>query len=78
VPIDNNGKALNINDGIAGPDGSLILATDQGLRAYDPASRKLSTTSFPEPPQPATRLVRDGLGRIWLLAAERLWLRGRE
>ena len=74
VQIDNNGKVLIINDGIAGPDGSLVLATYQGLRTYDPATRKLSTISFPEPSQPATTLVRDGLGRIWLLADGRLWL----
>jgi hypothetical protein len=72
--VDNDGKALVINDGIPWSDGSLLLATDQGLRAYAPATGKLSQVNLPEPPHPATALVRDGLGRIWLLADKRLWL----
>jgi ligand-binding sensor domain-containing protein len=74
VQVDNDGKALGINDGIPWSDGSLLLATDQGLRAYAPAARKLYQANLPEPPHPATALVRDGLGRIWLLADKRLWL----
>ena len=74
VQVDNDAKAPAINDGIPWSDGSLLLATNQGLRAYAPATRKLSKINLPEPPQPATTLVRDGLGRIWLLADGRLWL----
>ena len=74
VQVEDDGKVLAIDDGIPWSDGSLLLATDRGMRAYAPATRKLSRINVPEPPQPATSLVRDGLGRIWLLAANRLWL----
>ena len=74
VQVDNDGKVPVINDGIPWSDGSLLLATDQGLRAYAPTTGKLFQVALPEPPHPATALVRDGLGRIWLLADKRLWL----
>jgi hypothetical protein len=74
VQVDNDGKVPVINDGIPWSDGSLLLATDQGLRAYAPATRTFSQVNLPEPPHPATALVRDGLGRIWLVADKRLWL----
>ena len=60
------GKALRVDDAIPWPDDSLLLATDAGLRAYSPDARKLSRVDLPEPPQPATTLVRDGLGRLWM------------
>jgi hypothetical protein len=74
VQVESDAKSLVIHDGIPWSDGSLLLATDQGLRAYAPSTGNLSKTNLPEPPQAATVLVRDGLGRIWLLAGERLWL----
>jgi hypothetical protein len=66
VEISEGGKTLRIDDAIAWSDDSLPLATDAGLRAYSTSARKLSRVDFPEPPQPATTLVRDGLGRLWL------------
>ena len=36
-----------------------------GLRTYAPTTHTLSAVDLPEPPQPATKLVRDGLGRLW-------------
>jgi hypothetical protein len=74
VKVDNDAKAPIINGGIPWSDGSLLLATDEGLRAFAPVTRKLTKINFPEPPQPATTLVCDGLERIWLLADKRLWL----
>ena len=66
VEITEGGKTLRVDDAIPWPDDSLLLATDAGLRAYSPDVRKLSRVDFPEPPQPATTLVRDGLGRLWM------------
>ena len=65
VKVHEGGKALAVEKGIPWFDGSLLLATPLGLRAYAPATQILSRINFPEPPQPATTLVRDGLGRLW-------------
>ncbi len=53
---------------------ALLLATDEGLRAYAPATRTLARADLPEPKEPANRLAHDGLGRLWLASDKGLWL----
>jgi hypothetical protein len=74
VHLENERRTPTINDGIPWSDGSLLLATDQGLRAYAPGMHTLTPANVPEPPQHATAVARDGLGRIWLVADKKLWL----
>jgi hypothetical protein len=69
-------NALRIHDAIPWSDGALLLATDAGLRIYILASRTTSRADLPEPARPATTLVRDGLGRLWLGGDGGLWLSG--
>jgi len=66
VAIREGGKRLPVNDAIPWHGGALLLATDAGLRAYDPVAGKLSRTGLPEPASRATSLVRDGQGHLWL------------
>jgi hypothetical protein len=66
LEITEGGKTLRVDDAIPWPDDSLLFATEAGLRAYSHNVRKLSRVDLPEPPQPATTLVRDGLGRLWM------------
>jgi hypothetical protein len=74
VKIRDGEKALHIYNAIPWSDGALLLATDAGLRTYTPATRTTSRADLPEPAQPATTLVRDGLGRLWLGGDKGLWL----
>lgn len=60
------GKPLRTEDAIPWIENSLLLATDKGLRVYSPNTGKLSRADIPEPPHPATTIVRDGLGRLWM------------
>ncbi|WP_165068836.1 hypothetical protein [Paludisphaera rhizosphaerae] len=54
--------------------GSLLLATDVGLRNYKPASGEISPSVFPGPSAPVIAIARDGLGRLWLGNDRGLWL----
>jgi hypothetical protein len=54
--------------------GAMLLATDSGLRAYDPAAQRLSKVDLGEPLQPVNALARDGLGRLWLGCKNGLWM----
>ncbi len=74
VVLQEGGKALRIDDAIRWADGELLLATDVGLRGYAPATQRISRADLPEPAEPATTLVRDRLGRLWLGGATGLWL----
>ena len=65
VEIREDGKALAIASAIPWSEGTLLLATRVGMRAYARATGMLSRVNLAEPPQPATVLVRDGLGRLW-------------
>ncbi|WP_337177510.1 hypothetical protein [Paludisphaera sp.] len=47
-------------------DGSVLLSTEAGLRAYSPATGVLAKVDLPDPAEPTSVLVRDGLGRLWL------------
>jgi hypothetical protein len=69
------GKTLRIEDTIPWPRGGFLLATDVGLRAFDPTGPRLSRVDLPEPPRPATELITDGRGRLWLGSRDGgLWL----
>lgn len=59
-------KTLGITAAIPWLAGSLLLATDVGLRAYDPDRQSLAKVGFEEPPAHVSALVRDGLGRLWI------------
>jgi len=74
IEIREGERPLLIHDAIPWSDGALLLATDAGLRTYTPATRTTARTDLPEPAQPATTLVRDGLGRLWLGSEKGLWL----
>jgi len=74
IEIREVGKAPRIDDAIPWSDGTILLATTFGLRAYAPATRKLSRVDFPEPAQPATIVARDGRGRLWLGGERGLWM----
>ncbi len=67
-------QPLVINDALEWSKGSLLLATGEGLKVHAPARQTLGGADFPEPKEPATRLVRDGLGRLWLGNDKGLWL----
>ena len=66
VEIREGEQRRSIYDAIPWSDGALLLATDAGLRVFAPEAEKLSRVDFPEPEHPATVLVRDGRGRLWL------------
>lgn len=74
VEASDGGTSLRIHDAIPWTGGTLLLATDAGLRAYAPATQTISRVDLPEPPKPATSLARDGLGRLWLGGEDGLWL----
>ena len=74
VDVEDGGKKLQIHDAIPWTEGALLLATDAGLRAFAHASRTIARVGLPEPAGPATRLVRDGLGRLWQGGDRGLWL----
>jgi hypothetical protein len=65
IKVEVDGKAAAINNGLPWSDRTLLLATRRGMRSYSSATQTLSRINLPEPPQPATTLVRDGLGRLW-------------
>jgi hypothetical protein len=68
-------KTLRIDDAIAQHGGELLLATDAGLRTYGPVTARLSPVDLPEPPRPATALITDRRGRLWLGSREGgLWM----
>jgi hypothetical protein len=67
-------ELLRTSAAIPWSNGTLLLATDQGLRQFDPATGKLAKAGFPEPPEPPRVLSCDGLGRLWLAGEHGLWL----
>jgi hypothetical protein len=74
VDLQEGGRTLRIADAITWSDARLLLATDAGLRAYHINARKLTRVDFPEPKTPATALVQDRRGRLWLGSGSGLWL----
>ena len=65
---------LQMSAGLPWSNGTLLLATDEGLRLFDAATGKVTKPDFPQPPEPALVLSRDGLGRVWLGVEHGLWL----
>lgn len=74
LTITERAAELEILDAIPWTADILLLATSAGLRSYDPAKVTLAKVDLPEPPKPATKLVRDGVGRLWLGGENGLWL----
>jgi ligand-binding sensor domain-containing protein len=68
------GKSLRVHDAISWSGRSLLLATEAGLRVYDPGTKTTARADFPEPAERATVLVLDGLNRLWLGNEHGLWL----
>jgi ligand-binding sensor domain-containing protein len=66
VELREDEKTLEITAVLSRPDGSLLLATNTGLRAYDPTARRLSKLDINAPARPVRSLARDGHGRLWL------------
>ncbi|WP_165221769.1 hypothetical protein [Aquisphaera insulae] len=58
---------------IGGP-GSVLLATDAGLRTYEPVGGTVAKVALPAPPGPILAVSRDGLGRLWIGRRDGLWL----
>lgn len=54
--------------------GTILLASDVGLRVYDPMLKKLSKSDLEEPSKPVFALAKDGLGRLWLGGRRGLWM----
>jgi hypothetical protein len=75
LDVRDRGKSLRVEDAIPWPKGGFLLATDAGLRAFDPTGPRLSRVDLPEPTKPATELIADGRGRLWLGSHDGgLWL----
>jgi ligand-binding sensor domain-containing protein len=66
VEIREGDTTLQSSAAIRWSNGMFLLATERGLRVFDVASKQLTKVDFPEPPQAATTIARDGLGRLWL------------
>jgi hypothetical protein len=76
-------KPFLVGDAIPWSEGALLLATDVGLRTYNPTTSKVSRVDLPEPPQPVSVLIRDRRGRLWLAGhdlrrEDRRWWGGRD
>jgi len=74
APIKEDGRSLNIRAGASAKDGSLVLATDQGLRRYDPDSKRLTSIHADLITQKITCLTFDGAGRLWIGGETGLWM----
>lgn len=66
VEIREGGNPLHVHDAISWSAGKLLLATDAGLREFDPAAQKIAKVDLDASTQPVSALTRDGLGRLWL------------
>jgi ligand-binding sensor domain-containing protein len=53
---------------------TVLLATNAGIREYDPAERTLATVRFQGPSRPVNAMTRDGLGRLWIGGQDGLWM----
>jgi hypothetical protein len=73
VELKDRDKPLQIHDAIVWSAAQLLLATSAGLKFYETSTAKFAPAALPEPPQPATTLVRDARGRLWL-GGRGLWL----
>jgi hypothetical protein len=67
-------KIIRVDGAIAWSEEAVLLATDVGLRLYSPATETLSPFQVSEPKDPATKLTRDGRGRLWLGCKKGLFL----
>jgi hypothetical protein len=74
LALEEAGKPVVIDDAIPWSGGDLLLATRAGLRAFVSTKKTLSRTSLAEPPQPPKKLMRDGLGRLWMATESKLYL----
>jgi len=75
VPVRENGKLLQVHDALVWANGSLLLATDKGLRLFELRQGRLSAFTIPSLGEEVTitRLCRDGMGRLWL-GGPGLWM----
>ena len=73
LPVIERGESLRIDAAIPWGTGGVLLATDHGLRLYDPAKRALAPAPLPPFPAPVKALCRDRRGRLWI-AGHGLWL----
>jgi hypothetical protein len=62
---------VKVHDALAWKEGSLLLATDQGLRLYRDGA--MGPPDLPVTAAPPFRTARDGLGRLWM-GGNGLWL----
>ncbi|AGA27923.1 hypothetical protein [Singulisphaera acidiphila] len=74
IEIQEGEKTLHISAAIPWSSEAILLATDSGLRVYDPATQRLSKVDWGEPLQPVNALAQDGLGRLWLGCKRGLWM----
>ncbi len=74
LPLKEGTKLLQTSAAIPWSNAAVLLATDQGLRVYNPTKGAVARPDFPEPPQHTQVLARDALGRLWLGGENGLWL----
>jgi hypothetical protein len=74
LKVEEGGVERKVFDAIPWTGDLLLLATDEGLRTFDPAGEILARIGLSEPPAPARKLARDGLGRLWLGGEAGCWL----
>lgn len=72
--VTGEGEPLRVFDGVGWSDREILLATDHGLRVFDCESQELLSAPIMLPATTVTRLTRDGKGRLWLSAANGLWM----
>jgi hypothetical protein len=73
IKLSEDGRKLRILDALPWANGTLLLATDKGLRKFEVSTGKLAPSGIPEPGRAVSAMARDGLGRLWL-AGEGVWL----
>ena len=73
IKVAEGNAVLKVRDAIPWSEGTLLLATDKGLRLFDTATDRVRPSPLRAPDRPVASLTRDGLGRVWL-GGEGLWL----
>ena len=66
IPVRDDEHVLQVHDAISWTGGALLLATDQGMKAFDIATGKIAPANLPAIERQVSRLCRDGLGRLWM------------
>jgi ligand-binding sensor domain-containing protein len=74
LPIREGTNVLEISAGTPWSNGSILLATNAGLRVYDRETRRVSKVAIEDPQGQVQAMARDGLNRLWLGGERGLWI----